>query len=103
MIIVDYVDVFVPPAMSGTSSVTIPVLSVSMATGNAIKAQVGGGVTLTMKRNVQVSRDGTLDNMIVAHEWGHYISNRLIGNGGGPVEPTWAAGWARAGRTSTRC
>jgi hypothetical protein len=83
VIIVDYIDVFVPPNMSGPAGVTIPVLSVSMATGNAIKAQVGGGVTLTMKRNVQVSRDGTLDDMIVAHEWGHYISNRLIGDGAG--------------------
>lgn len=28
-------------------------------------------------------RSGALDNAIVTHEWGHYISNRLIGNGNG--------------------
>jgi Fungalysin metallopeptidase (M36) len=27
-----------------------------------------------------LARDGTLDNAIVAHEWGHLISNRLIGD-----------------------
>src|SRR5690606_34917901 len=27
-------------------------------------------------------RDGTLDNMIVAHEWGHYIHHRLVDCGG---------------------
>ena len=29
------------------------------------------------------SRDGSIDNGIVAHEWGHFISNRLIGDGNG--------------------
>jgi hypothetical protein len=28
-------------------------------------------------------RDSSWDNGIVAHEWGHYISNRLVGNGSG--------------------
>ncbi|HSP79892.1 MAG TPA: M36 family metallopeptidase, partial [Myxococcaceae bacterium] len=30
-----------------------------------------------------LDRDGTLDNDIIAHEWGHYISNRLVGNANG--------------------
>lgn len=29
------------------------------------------------------NRDGTVDTGIIAHEWGHYISNRLIGNASG--------------------
>ena len=36
-----------------------------------------------MHRAAVVPRDGTIDNAIVAHEWGHYISNRLIGDGNG--------------------
>nr|WP_267459595.1 M36 family metallopeptidase [Pseudoalteromonas ostreae] len=30
-------------------------------------------------------KDGTLDNGIIAHEWGHYISNRLVGNSAGLI------------------
>ncbi|MDP1824384.1 MAG: M36 family metallopeptidase [Archangium sp.] len=29
------------------------------------------------------TRDAALDNGVVAHEWGHFISNRLIGDGNG--------------------
>ena len=85
VIIVDNIDVFVPPAMGGTAAAsTIPVLSVNMATGNAIKAQIRRRRHRDDEpRDVQVSRDGTIDNRIVAHEWGHYITNRLIGDGAG--------------------
>jgi hypothetical protein len=73
-----------PPDMTGTSSATIPVLSVTTAVGNAIKAQLGAGpVTVTLSRLTQPNRDGTIDNQVVAHEWGHYISNRLIGDANG--------------------
>ena len=50
-----------------------------------------------------LDRDGAIDNQIVAHEWGHYLSNRLIGNGNGLDEQPVAAAWARAGATSTPC
>lgn len=74
-----------PPAMGGTPSttITIPTLSITTADGDLIKAQLGGGVSATMTRDPEVARDGTIDNMVVAHEWGHYLSNRLIGNGSG--------------------
>src|SRR6185369_11102008 len=42
-------------------------------------------------------RDGTIDNQIVAHEWGHFISNRLIGNASGlsnQVGRGMGEGWA---------
>jgi hypothetical protein len=35
-------------------------------------------VTLRIKRNVD--RDGTIDTQIMMHEWGHYLTNRIIGN-----------------------
>ncbi|MEQ1833988.1 MAG: M36 family metallopeptidase, partial [Candidatus Eisenbacteria bacterium] len=74
-----------PFTVSGSSgTVTIPVLSVTLATANALKAALAGGpVTLTLLRQTSVRRDGSLDNQIVAHEWGHFISNRLVGNAGG--------------------
>jgi len=74
-----------PPGLGGTSgTITIPVLSVTQADGALIRAQLGiGTVTATLNRPVQLQRDGTIDGHIVAHEWGHYISNRLIGNSSG--------------------
>lgn len=72
--------------LNGTSStVTIPVMSVGRTDGTSLKSLMAGttAVTLTMKRVAVIDRDGTIDNAIVAHEWGHYISNRLIGDGNG--------------------
>ena len=69
--------------MSGTGSVSIPMLSVSQADGNTIKANLGSGVTAELFRESTVNRDGTIDDQIIAHEWGHYISNRLVGNAQG--------------------
>src|SRR5262249_32136716 len=70
--------------MSGTdATITIPSLFVSQADGNAIRTQLGAGVNANLFRAAAVDRDGTIDNTIVAHEWGHSISNRLIGNANG--------------------
>jgi hypothetical protein len=71
--------------LGGTAGgVTIPVLSVTLTTANALKnALLTDPVTVQMLRQSSLSRDGTLDNQIVAHEWGHFISNRLIGNAAG--------------------
>src|SRR4030095_10716702 len=63
--------------------ITIPSQFVSLSDGNTIRAQLGVGVSANLFRGVAVERDGTIDNTIVAHEWGHSISNRLIGNANG--------------------
>jgi uncharacterized protein (TIGR03382 family) len=67
------------------ASITIPVVAVLQANGAALKkALETGPVNVSMvKFKPGVARDGTLDNAIVAHEWGHYISNRLIGDANG--------------------
>ncbi|HKY32872.1 MAG TPA: M36 family metallopeptidase [Candidatus Polarisedimenticolia bacterium] len=65
------------------STITIPSFFVSQDSGVALKAALGSGVTATLYREAVPDRDGTIDNQIVAHEWGHYISNRLIGNSTG--------------------
>lgn len=82
-----------PPTLSGTSgTISIPALSVTLAVGNSFKTQLGlGAVNVTLARTPSLPRDGTLDNQIVAHEWGHYISNRLIGNASG-LSTTMAGG-----------
>jgi hypothetical protein len=76
------------PGMAGTdATVTIPVVSVSLADGAAIRAQLAlpAAVSLRMARQGGVQREGSLDNSLIAHEWGHYISNRLVANSNGLV------------------
>src|SRR5262249_21710700 len=69
-----------PPYMGGTSStVTLPVLSLAQSDGAALEA----GGTVTMHRELQTDLDGALDTSIVAHEWGHVLSGRLISDGNG--------------------
>src|SRR5262245_57665391 len=76
-IIADNAPAFNPPGMGGSGSLTIPILSVTQATGDAIKnALLSGTVTVTLARAPSVQRDGTIDNTVVAHERGHFISNR---------------------------
>ncbi|MFY0563281.1 myxosortase-dependent M36 family metallopeptidase [Archangium lansingense] len=62
------------------STITIPVVSVSYAMGNALRDSPPASVTLVRDAT---DRDGALDNTIVAHEWAHYLTNRLIGNANG--------------------
>jgi len=72
------------PGMAGSdASIVIPVLSVSLADGDAIKAALAQGVAMRLARQSALPRDGSFDNTVVAHEWGHYLSNRLIGNANG--------------------
>ena len=84
-----------PMALVGTApGVTIPVMSVSQNSGTTLKGIISSGsgaTTLTMSRSTSSNRDGTIDNGVVAHEWGHYISNRLIGDGNG-ISNTQAVG-----------
>jgi hypothetical protein len=62
-----------------TTVISIPVLSVSQTDGAALKTQAQSGTaTATLSRAVTVSRDGTLDNSIIAHEWGHYLHLRQV-------------------------
>jgi hypothetical protein len=64
---------------------TIPFLTITWNDAASIKTQlaVPTAVQARMRRDAGADRDGTIDNQIVFHEWGHYISNRLIGNAGG--------------------
>ncbi|MDQ3280043.1 MAG: M36 family metallopeptidase [Acidobacteriota bacterium] len=59
--------------------------SISWNTGLLIKNELTNNVTVSLRmlREAAITRDGTIDNQIVFHEWGHYISNRLISNSNG--------------------
>ena len=74
-----------PPGMAGTdATIVIPTLSVLQADGVTIRAQLAdANPDLGTMFRGGVGRDGTIDGMIISHEWGHYISNRLVGNASG--------------------
>ncbi|HEX8615973.1 MAG TPA: M36 family metallopeptidase, partial [Thermoanaerobaculia bacterium] len=59
---------------------TKPVAIISWNSAAPIKTQLSGGNTVTARLLRVADRDGALDNQIVFHEWGHFISNRLVGN-----------------------
>lgn len=66
------------------STITIPALAVSQSDGAALLASVAAGpMNVTLRRDDAIDRDGALDTGVIAHEWGHTLSNRLIGNGNG--------------------
>lgn len=72
-----------PIQLGGNSAiVTIPSIMISQADGNLIKSQMLLGVvsgTISDGGGASNSRDGDFDNVIIAHEYGHGISNRLTG------------------------
>lgn len=75
-----------PSVMGGTdATVTIPSVLISNSEGEFIKTQLNNSVTVnvTLKSDpaTAVTPDGSFDNGIVTHEYGHGISNRLTGNG----------------------
>ncbi|PZR16619.1 MAG: histidine kinase [Archangium gephyra] len=73
------------PGLGGSNpAVTIPVLSTTNTVG-ALFRSTTGTITVQLRRNADLDRDGALDSQIVAHEWGHYLTNRLIGDSAGLV------------------
>lgn len=73
--------------MSGAdATITIPAIFVSYNTGEAIIAQMLLGTVNGKIKNDPtgfVNSDGDFDNGIIAHEYGHGISTRLVGGGAG--------------------
>lgn len=61
--------------------VEIPVVSISFSDCQKIRQFIGNGleVTLVNPGAIPAALDGDLDNGIIAHEYGHGISNRLTG------------------------
>ena len=72
-------------------SITIPAVSMTQVDGEALIASLNSGgagsVSVSLSSppegEVYVNTDGDFDNGIIAHEYGHGISTRLVGGGGG--------------------
>lgn len=74
--------------MSGAdTTITIPSVLITNLEGEYIKSQLSSGtmVNVTLKNDpaLIITPDGSFDNGIVTHEYGHGISNRLTGTGSG--------------------
>ena len=68
------------------SSITIPAVSMSQADGEALIASMAAGTvnaSISIQDGSYVNGDGDFDNGVIAHEYGHGISGRLVGGGGG--------------------
>lgn len=74
-----------PLSMGGGDSqeLTIPAIIVGKTEGDFLVNQITGGTVIntTLKYDFNGFRHSGLDNGIVAHEYGHGISNRLTGDG----------------------
>ncbi|MBE1301611.1 MAG: GlyGly-CTERM sorting domain-containing protein [Alteromonadaceae bacterium] len=76
-----------PAPMGGADpAVLIPSQGLNFAEGNAIYDLIDADETVTadMFSNFPL-KDSSYDNGIIAHEWGHYIQNRLVGNASGLI------------------
>ncbi|MGB1216697.1 MAG: M36 family metallopeptidase, partial [Saprospiraceae bacterium] len=63
--------------------VTIPAVMISQGDCATIRAALGSGVNVTMTGTPGgVSKDGSMDNGIISHEYGHGVSIRLAGGPG---------------------
>ena len=82
VVILDNVDGNQPPGLGNDTEMddpTIPVQAVTKTDGAMIKeALTQGDVIATLTGEAGAERDGTIDNQIVAHEWGHYFHHRLV-------------------------
>jgi uncharacterized protein (TIGR03382 family) len=89
--------------MAGTdATINIPTMSVPLSVGNAIKAQLALPATVTVELKKQdpstvVNLEGSFDNSVMAHEWGHYIAHRLVAGGYGfeaKITNSMGEGWS---------
>lgn len=96
-----------PPLGGDETTLELPVVGVSFNTGEKFKAAIAAlgqaeeeGEEETIDTDVTRAgrkrgpmRDGTLDNSIVAHEWGHYFHHRLSICGGTVQCGGMSEGW----------
>jgi PKD repeat protein len=73
-----------PIAMGGAGTSNIPGVMITQADGELLKASLAAGDTVEILLALGAGaegqdRDGSLDNGIIAHEYGHGVSNRLTG------------------------
>ncbi len=69
---------------TGLLGITIPAVFITKEIGDSFIAQMANGplsVKLEVPANLYLYADGSFDNGVIGHEYGHGISNRLVGGG----------------------
>lgn len=80
-----------PVDMGGTdTTITIPTIMIGKGEGEFLVNEITNGSTIntTLANDFNGFRHSSLDNGIIAHEYGHGISNRLTGQGYGCLSTT---------------
>ena len=75
-----------------TTAVTIPMVSVSQSDGATIETALASGTATATLVNA-FDYDGTIDDTVIAHEWGHYLHLRHVACGS-PACSAESEGWA---------
>ena len=69
-----------PSTMGGAdATITIPSVMVTLDDGTLFKSNLPANATLRANALTSINRDSDLDAGVIAHEYGHGISNRLTG------------------------
>ena len=74
------------PTLTGDSANSMPILTLSYDDGQALRDAVAANpLSATLFKYKDFDRDGTMGNGIIAHEYFHFVSNRLtsLGNNQG--------------------
>ncbi|MCB2376371.1 M36 family metallopeptidase [Hymenobacter sp. BT635] len=92
VVVVDTTGAATVGGMTGASPDTvglrIPAVFIPQGLGDRLKQAMEGGGIVMVGGTGGAGPDGDFDNGIVAHEYGHGISNRLTGGGTGACLPT---------------
>ncbi|PQA95253.1 metalloprotease [Chryseobacterium shigense] len=68
--------------MAGSDpTITTPTILITNAEGEFIKTKLAASIPVNVDLRADTKYDGSFDNGIVAHEYGHGISNRMTGTG----------------------
>lgn len=70
----------------------IPALGITKVDGETLKVALQEPQTANLFRFTGTERDASLDNMIIAHEWGHFLHHRLTNCGSRQCE-SQSEGW----------
>ncbi|MGV4413375.1 T9SS-dependent M36 family metallopeptidase [Chryseobacterium sp. T1] len=85
-------------ASQGTSGVLIPSIMIGKSEGDYLLDQVKNGVVVnvSLKDLAYGYRNSSFDNAVIAHEYGHGISNRMTGQGFGCLsnQEQMGEGWS---------
>ncbi|WP_028007521.1 M36 family metallopeptidase [Solimonas flava] len=78
-------DLPIPIGLSTDQLYLLPAVMIRKDDGQAIKDRLAAGQTVGMhlQRETSIDYDGTLDELVISHEYFHHVSNRLVNDGSG--------------------